>query len=88
MTEHLVNTYKVSERRACKVIELPRSTHRSRPCQDNRIELTTEIVRLSEAYPRFGYRKIHTLLINAGWHISRETVRLIRKREGLQVRKK
>lgn len=88
MTAHLINTFGVSERRACKVIELPRSTHRSQPCQARRIGLTREIVRLSYRYPRFGYRKIHTLLINAGWQISRETVRLIRKREGLQVRKK
>lgn len=88
MTAHLINTFGVSERRACKVIELPRSTHRSQPCQARHIELTREIVRLSYRYPRFGYRKIHTLLINAGWQISRETVRLIRKREGLQVRKK
>jgi len=88
MSNYLINTYKVSERRACKVVELPRSTHRSRPCQDKCRELTAEIVRLSYAYSRFGYRKIHTLLINAGWHVSRETVRLIRKREGLQVRKK
>lgn len=28
------------------------------------------------------------MLVNAGWRVSRETVRLIRKREGLQVRKK
>lgn len=88
VTEYLINVYEVSERRACQVIDLPRSTHRTRPGQDQRIELTAEIVRLSYAYSRFGYRKIHTLLNNAGWCVSKETVRLIRKREGLQVRKK
>ena len=88
MLEHLKNTYRVSERRACRIIELPRSTHRSQPSQAKRIELTEEIYRLSYAYPRFGYRKIHALLVTAGYRVCRETVRLIRKQEGLQVKKK
>ncbi|MDH5653129.1 MAG: DDE-type integrase/transposase/recombinase [Gammaproteobacteria bacterium] len=88
MTDYLIAEYDVSERHACRVTALSRSTHRSRPSQAKRIELMTEIVHLTHAYPRFGYRKVHTLLMNAGWQVSRETVRLIRKREGLQVRKK
>lgn len=88
MTDYLVSDYGISERRACRVIELARSTHRSRPYQAKHIELTAEISCLSYAYSRFGYRKIHTLLVNAGWAVSRETVRLTRKREGLQVQKK
>jgi putative transposase len=88
MCDYLINTYAVSERRACTVIALARSTHREPPHQAKRMDLTAEIVRLSDAHPRFGYRKIHTLLVTAGWQVSRETVRLIRKREGLQVRKK
>ena len=88
MTDYLIEHYEVSERHACKVVSLPRSTYRDRPRQAKHIELTTEIVRLSYQYDRFGYRKIYVLLINAGWRVSRETVRLIRAREGLQVRKK
>jgi putative transposase len=88
MTDYLMGEYGVSERHACRVTVLPRSTHRSRPSQAKHIELTTEMVRLSTQYVRFGYRKIHALLVNAGWRVSRETVRLMRKREGLQVRKK
>lgn len=88
MTDYLVLDYGVSERHACRVIGLARSTQRSRPCQATRIELTNKIYHLSHRYPRFGYRKIHALLVTAGHPVSRETVRLIRKREGLQVRKK
>ena len=43
---------------------------------------------LSECYPRFGYRKIYHLLKAEGWGINRETVRRIRKHEGLQVIKR
>ena len=88
MSDYLIGTYDISERRACRVIEIARSTHRCRPCQVKHVELTAEIVRLSYHYDRFGYRKIHVLLVNAGWRVSRETVRLIRKRESLQVQKK
>ena len=88
MTDYLISHYEVSERHACKVVSLSRSTYRDRPSQAERIEITREIIRLSYQYDRFGYRKIHVLLVNAGWRLSRETVRLVRKREGLQVRKK
>jgi len=35
--------------------------------------------RLSERYPRFGYRKIYYLLQAERWGVNRETVRRIRK---------
>lgn len=46
------------------------------------------VVSLSEAQPRWGYRKVHDRLTLDGERIGRERVRLIRKRAGLQVRKK
>ena len=39
---------------------------------------------LSERYPRLGDRKLYTLLKVEQWPMSRETLRCIRKREGLQ----
>ena len=43
------------------------------------------MVRLSQQYPCWGYRKIYDLMKVEGHRISRERVRLIRCREGLQV---
>ena len=43
---------------------------------------------LSTRYPRFGYRKVYALLKAEPWHVSRETGRRIRKREGWQVVRK
>jgi transposase InsO family protein len=51
-------------------------------------ELLQRIHRLSEQYPRFGYRKIYYLLKAERWGVNRETVRRLRKQEGLQVLKK
>lgn len=88
MADYLQSGYNVSERRACQVIQLARSSHRSRPNPARRGALIQAIVALSYQYPRYGHRKIHVLVNQAGHAVSRETVRLIRKREGLQVRKK
>jgi transposase InsO family protein len=40
---------------------------------------------LSERSPRFGYRKLYSLVKAEQWRVNRETVRRIRKHEGLQV---
>ncbi len=50
--------------------------------------MVAEIHKLSEQYPRFGYRKIHDRLKGSGWCVGRERVRLIRRREGLRVPQK
>ena len=46
------------------------------------------IHRLSERFPRFGYRKIFDRLRMEGWRVGRERVRLLRRREGLRVPRK
>lgn len=86
--EYLERTHHVSERRACTVLSLHRSTHRRRPGKQEPLELVSRIHALSEKYPRMGYRKIYDLLKAQGSTVNRETVRLIRKREGLQVVRK
>jgi putative transposase len=85
---YLEQTYGVSERRACHVVSLHRSTKRRQPGTSARRELVAHIYALSERHPRFGDRKIYALLKGEHWRVSRETVRGIRKREGLQVIKK
>jgi putative transposase len=50
--------------------------------------LIQRIHTLSECYPRFGYWKIYYLLKAEQWGVNRETVRRIRKHEGLQVIRK
>src|SRR5262249_47268139 len=85
---YLEQTYNVSERRACRVLALHRSTKRRQSGQPAQMALMQRIHTLSERYPRFGYRKIYHLLKGEHWQVSRETVRRIRQREGLQVVKR
>ena len=76
------DTYGVSERRVCGVLALPRSSKRRQPGHTAQLVLVERIHRLSERYPRFGYRKIYALLKAEQRCVSREMVRRIRKHEG------
>lgn len=84
---YLRNEYELSERRACQVMQMHRSSYRYVGQQELVDAAYREVVRLSQRFPYFGYRKIYELMRDS-WTISRERVRLIRRREGLQVVKK
>jgi transposase InsO family protein len=69
-------------------MQLNRSSYRyvaSKALIDERYR---EVVSLSQRYPYWGYRKIYELMKEQQIAISRERVRLIRRREGLQVVRK
>lgn len=82
---YLRNSYSVSERRACSVMSIHRSTYRHNGKRLAVDDSYQEVVRLSWAYPYWGYRKIYDLMDRDVYPIGRERVRLIRRREGLQV---
>ena len=78
-----------SERRACKVLEQPRSTQRRgqkvKPDEDL---LREAIVKLACEYGRYGYRRITALLKNDGWRVNHKRVERIWREEGLKVPKR
>ena len=84
---YLQRTYEASERRACAVLALARSTKR-RPSGDRDRVLLQRLHVLSRRYPRFGYRKIFHLLQGEGQTVGRERVRTLRRQEGLRVPKR
>ena len=79
--EYLEGAHAVSKRRACQVVGIPRSTKRRPSGRIEEVALVSEIHRLSERYPRFGYRTIHHRLKTAGWRVGRERIRLLRRPE-------
>ena len=81
---YLKSQHSISERRACQVISIHRSSYRH---EGTRVVDQThlEVVRLSERFPYWGYRKIYDLMERDRFPVGRERVRLIRRREGLQV---
>lgn len=79
-----------SVRRACRVLKLNRSTYQYRvklPTAKQQ-RLKARIITLSEKYPRYGYRRIRTLLDQEGWRVSRKQVQRVRRAEGLKVKPK
>jgi len=84
---YLKSQYEVSERRACRVMSIHRSSYRHPGCSEIDA-VAQEVICLSQQYPYWGYRKIYDLIDRDMYPVGRERVRLIRRREGLQVVKK
>jgi hypothetical protein len=65
----------VSERRACKVLNQPRSTQRYSPPEPDRDRrLVKRMLELVGEHPRYGYRRIWALLKAEGWGVNRKRV--------------
>ena len=82
----LVRRHRVSERRACKVVGQHRSTQRYAPVPgDFEQRLIRDMRQLAEAHPRWGYRRVHVLLVEAGWAVNLKRVERLWRLEGLRV---
>ena len=87
--QQLQSEFKVSERRACEVVDQPRSTQRYEPSpRDDEAALTKRMLQLAKARPRFGYRRVAWLLRQEGWQASDTRVYRLWRREGLKVPQK
>jgi len=83
---HLQTTFETSERRACRVINQPRSTQRfkgTKPATDR--PLVKAIKAVATRLPRAGYRTVTKHLIRDGWVINEKKVHRLWKQEGLRV---
>ena len=76
----------VSERHACRLLGQWRGTQRYRPThRPDEEALTCAVVALASQYGRYGYRRVTALLGTAGWHVGKDRVARIWRREGLKV---
>lgn len=82
--EHLQHKLKVSERKACKILNLARSTKR-RVYKKDDSQMINELHLLSHKFETFGYRKIHIKLQDNDFPVGREKVRVLRREHGLQL---
>ena len=55
---------------------------------DDESRLLADMRRLSKEHPRFGYRRIHRLLLREGWRVNHKRVQRLWRREGLRVPRK
>jgi putative transposase len=86
----LLDRFSVSERRACRAIDQPRSTQR-RPAPVPGIEeenLRARLRDLARAHPRYGYRRMTTILRREGYCVNHKRIQRLCRDEGLRVLKK
>lgn len=78
--------FNVSQRRASRALDLPRSSLRYTPvARDGPAALARRIDELAGTHPRFGYRRIWALLDREGWAINKKAVRRIWRQSGLKL---
>jgi hypothetical protein len=53
----------LSERRACRLLGLDRSSYRHEAVADADVELRRKIVEMARQKPRYGYRQLHAVLV-------------------------
>jgi len=84
--KELREEFTVSERRACKVLDHPRSSQRYEPkIREDEPALVKQILELVRQFPRYGYRMICGKLKQLGWTINPKRVYRLWKQEGLKV---
>jgi len=85
---YLCSAYRVSERHACKVVWLPRATHRYQSIRDPLTALRLRMRELAQTRIGYGYRKIRVLLIREGWQVGKKLVYRIYREEGPALRRR
>jgi len=84
--EHVQKQPEVSERRACGVLDQPRSSQRYQPRpREGEAELVKRLLELVKKHPRYGYRLVWALLRAEGFKVNRKRVYRLWRRQGLKV---
>ena len=85
---HVVATHGVSQRRACQVLAVDRSSVRYRSVRPDDAEARTAMNAVATERRRFGYRRIHVMLERQGIVMNLKKLRRLYREEKLQVRRR
>lgn len=80
--------YRVSERRAIRVVGMRRSTCRYESRARNQDGLRLRLKELAATHVRYGYRRLTVLLRREGWPVNAKRIYRLYREEGLIVRTK
>lgn len=81
--------YGQSERSACRMASFSRSTYRRKSLHKEADKALRErLLELASERPRFGYRRLHVMLLREGWQINRKRVYRVYRELNLAVRRK
>ncbi|MGO9451159.1 MAG: IS3 family transposase [Candidatus Binataceae bacterium] len=81
--------FSLSERRACRLLEMDRSSARYRPrvARDDRA-LEEAMQALARRHPRYGYRRLWAELRTAGYQVNHKRVYRVYRQARLKLRRK
>jgi len=87
VAQELVKNQACSQRTACRILRLARSTfrYRGRGPTPKEAQLRKRLLALSAEHPRYGYRRIAAWLRREGWQVGKRRIQRLRRDEGLRV---
>jgi putative transposase len=85
---YVVEHYRLSRRRACRLLGQHRSSEYYRSRKDPRTELRLRMKELAQTRVRYGYRRLHVLLRREGWTLGKSLAYRLYTEEALQLRSK
>jgi putative transposase len=85
---HLCQNHEVSQRRACSVLSVDRSSIRYRSSRPDDAALRTRLRELAAIRRRFGYRRLLVLLRREGIQMNHKKLRRLYAEERLQVKRR
>lgn len=88
VVEYILKTHSLSERRACKLICLDRTSFRYKPVPDKNIEFRIRLRELAEQRRKFGVPRLHIMLRREGHLINHKRTERLYREEGLSLRQK
>ena len=85
---HACEKHSVSQRRACTILQIDRSSVRYKSVRPDDTCLREAMKKVASERRRFGYRRIHVMLQRQGIVMNQKKLRRLYREEKLQVRKR
>ena len=84
----MIDRFGLSERSACSLIDLSRSTFRYKSKDKNDHHIRIRMREIAQEKSRYGYRRIHVILKREGLSINHKKTERIYREEGLSLKKR
>jgi putative transposase len=84
----VMEKFEVSERRACELNHIDRSSYRYQPEPDRNADLRKQLTALVREKPRYGYRRLGVLLERKGETVNPKRLFRVYRQAGLGVRRR
>jgi len=88
LVDEVRGAWKVSIRRACRVLRTDTSTYHYKGRRGDQAALSKRVREIAQTRVRYGYRRIHVLLRREGWRVNAKRVYRLYREQGLQLRNK